>query len=155
MGDVRGFCAALGLELPDRGGTWLRVNCIDPDHEDLHGSCDVNVETGGFHCKSCGAQGNAYKAALLAGLSPADAARLANDHGLWEGDWSEPRGGGGVCPHEERCNRAPPRTGPRRPLASPLPTWRHRDATEEHFRAQAEAAERREQEQHDHAAVGT
>ena len=38
-----------------------------------------------------------------------------------------------------------------RPIASPLPHWEHRTATEEHFRVQAEEAERREQEQRDRA----
>ena len=38
-----------------------------------------------------------------------------------------------------------------RPLASPLPTWKHHQRMEEHWRTQAEEAARREQDKHERA----
>ena len=46
---------------------------------------------------------------------------------------------------QDMLSGAPSHSPPR------CPTWKHRDATEEHFRIQAEEAARREQDKHDRA----
>jgi hypothetical protein len=85
-GDVRGFYASLGVELPGWAQTEASVRCFaNPDahrHQDRDPSCSVNVQSGLFNCHACGAGGGAYDAALAKGLSPRDAIDLMVTHGL-------------------------------------------------------------------------
>ena len=85
-GDVRGFYAALGVELSGWAHTEAPVRCFaDPDshqHEDRDASCSVNLESGAFNCHGCGAHGGTYDAALATGRSPREAIDLMIAHGL-------------------------------------------------------------------------
>jgi Toprim-like len=85
-GDVRGFYAALGVQLPDWAHTEAPVRCFtNPDahaHHDQHPSCSVNVNSGAFNCHACGAHGGTYDAALALGRSPREAIDLMITHGL-------------------------------------------------------------------------
>ena len=87
-GDVRGFYAALGVQLPAWAQTEAPVRCFaSPDahaHEDQHPSCSVNLDSGAFNCHGCGAHGGAYDAALALGRSPREAIDLMVIHGLAE-----------------------------------------------------------------------
>ncbi len=88
MSAGRDFYAALGVEIPDRPGPWIDVECFNPGHDhDRKPSCGVNIEHGGFNCEGCGAKGSAYDAAVLKGRAPKDAAELCKRHGLgsWDG----------------------------------------------------------------------
>ena len=87
-GDVRGYYAALGVQLPGWAHTEAPVRCFaDPDahaHQDRDPSCSVNVHSGAFNCHGCGAHGGAYDAALAVGRSPREAIDLMVTHGLTE-----------------------------------------------------------------------
>jgi hypothetical protein len=84
--DVRGFYAALGIDLPGWAHTEAPVRCFaDPDahaHQDRDPSCSVNVETGVWHCWGCEAAGGPYDAALARGRPPRDAIDLMIVYGL-------------------------------------------------------------------------
>ena len=86
--DVRGFYAALGVQLPGWAHTEAPVRCFtNPDahtDHDRHPSCSVNLHSGAFNCHGCGAHGGAYDAALAAGRSPLEAIDLTIAHGLTE-----------------------------------------------------------------------
>ena len=86
--DVRGFYAALGIELPGWAQTEAPVRCFaDPDahrHGDRDPSCSVNLQSGAFNCHGCGAHGGAYDAALTVRLTPREAIDLMIAHGLTE-----------------------------------------------------------------------
>ncbi len=43
-------------EFPPNDRGEVRIKCVD--HDDTNPSCDFNVKTGLFHCKSCGSSGN-------------------------------------------------------------------------------------------------
>lgn len=88
--DIRGYYAALGIELPAASGaqTDVPVPCfIDPGahaHNDRSPSVSVSLVHGAYECKAgCGA-GGAYDAALLRGRTPRDAIRLMIAYGLRE-----------------------------------------------------------------------
>lgn len=87
-GDVRGFYAALAIELPGWAGTDVSVRCFaNPDahaHEDRNPSCSVSTENGAWRCWSCEARGGAYDAALALGHTPRSAIDLMVSHGLTE-----------------------------------------------------------------------
>jgi hypothetical protein len=87
-GDLRGFYAALGVQLPDWARTEAPVSCFtNPDahaHHDRRPSCSVNLHSGAFNCHGCGAHGGVYDAALAAGYSPKEAIDLMIAHGLTE-----------------------------------------------------------------------
>jgi 5S rRNA maturation endonuclease (ribonuclease M5) len=83
VADVRGYYAALGVDLPDRAGN-VTVRCFTGDHDDRRASGSVNTDSGLWHCHSCGEGGNAYQAALKVGLSKAEALELTARHGLRE-----------------------------------------------------------------------
>jgi hypothetical protein len=78
--DIRGFYAALGVELHARATLEAAVRCFaDPAahaHADRDASCSVNLETGAWHCWGCGAKGGAYDAARELDLSPRQAMDL-------------------------------------------------------------------------------
>ena len=85
--DVRGFYAALGLELRDRGGDEAPVRCFaNPgghNRGDRDASCSINLQTGVWHCLGCGEKGNAYRAAVILGQTERQAAELAKQYGLF------------------------------------------------------------------------
>lgn len=72
--DVRGFYAALGIELVAWAQREAPVRCFaNPDahnHRDRNPSCSVNLENGVWHCWGCGAAGGAYDAAIVLRLTP-------------------------------------------------------------------------------------
>jgi len=86
--DVRGFYAALGVDLPG----WVRreasVRCFAAPDAHAHGdhdpSCSVNVETGAWRCWGCAAMGGAYDAAVARGRKPREAMDLLIAYGLAE-----------------------------------------------------------------------
>ena len=85
--DVFAFFAALGVELPATGGADRSVRCFAGSDDHANGdrspSCSVNVDTGAWHCFTCGARGGAYDAALVLGRAARAAAGLVKAHGLW------------------------------------------------------------------------
>lgn len=88
--DVRGFYAALGVELPNRpGAADVAVRCFanaeGHRHGDRNPSCSVSVESGAWHCHGCTASGGAYDAALALGHTGAAPMDLLKRHGLAEG----------------------------------------------------------------------
>jgi Toprim-like len=84
--DIRGYYAALGIELPAWAQHNAPVRCFaDPDahrHEDRNPSCSVDLQTGAWNCHGCGAHGGAYDAALSNGHTPRSAIDLMIRHGL-------------------------------------------------------------------------
>ena len=85
-GDVRGFYAALGIELPGWAQTEAPVRCfVDPDahsRQDHNPSCSVSLDSGAFNCHSCGAGGGAYDAAVARHRTPRAAMDLLVAFGL-------------------------------------------------------------------------
>ena len=83
--DVRGFFAAMGVELPG-GGENVSVQCFaDPEahsNGDRRPSTSVNSESGAWVCFGCGAAGGPYQAARSVGLSEGEAGALLGKHGL-------------------------------------------------------------------------
>lgn len=75
--DIRGYYAALGVELPGWSTSEATVRCFaDPDaHQrgDRDPSCSVNLEHGAWHCHGCGAKGGAFDAATARGYSDREA----------------------------------------------------------------------------------
>lgn len=55
--DMLEVCSRLGIELSTRG-RWRECRCPNPQHDDRHPSCRVNVNTNRFKCFSCGVSGN-------------------------------------------------------------------------------------------------
>ncbi|MBO4802467.1 MAG: hypothetical protein J5545_11500 [Bacteroidaceae bacterium] len=55
--DMTEVCKSLGISLSTRG-KWRECCCPNPQHDDRHPSCRVNVQTNRFHCFSCGCGGN-------------------------------------------------------------------------------------------------
>jgi len=86
--DIRGYYAALGIELLAWSQEQASVRCFaDPDshsHGDRHPSCSVSLTTGAWKCHGCGAYGGAYDAALARGHTPRTAMQLKITHGLTE-----------------------------------------------------------------------
>ena len=90
--DIRGFYAALGIELP----TGRKLNGSRPDAlpsplltttGDRSPSCSVNLASGAWNCHGCGAHGGAYDAALAVGHTPRSAIDLMIAHGLTAPAW--------------------------------------------------------------------
>ena len=81
------FYAAIGVTLPDKGGQEAEVRCFvspgEHKREDRNASCSVNLLTGLFKCHGCGAQGNAYQAALALGYREEAARELAQRYGVF------------------------------------------------------------------------
>lgn len=84
--DIRGFYAALGVDLPG----WSRENAparcfADPDahtHQDRTPSTSVDLTTGAWCCHGCGARGSARSAATAVGHSDRSADDLMVRYGL-------------------------------------------------------------------------
>jgi Toprim-like len=83
--DVRGFFAAIGVELP-AGGDNVSVQCFaDPEahrNGDRTPSTSVNTGSGAWICFGCGAAGGPYQAARAVGLPEGKAGALLGTHGL-------------------------------------------------------------------------
>ncbi len=86
--DIRGYYAALGIQLSGWARTEATVRCFaDPDahrRADRDPSCSVNLEHGAWHCHSCGAKGGAFDAATKCGHSERGAIDLMVAYGLTE-----------------------------------------------------------------------
>jgi len=86
--DIRGYYAALGIELPAWSQDQASVRCFaDPEshsHGDRNPSCSISLTTGAWKCHGCGASGGAYDAALARGHTPRTAMQLKITHGLTE-----------------------------------------------------------------------
>ena len=71
--DIRGYYAALGIQLPPRAQTEASVRCfVNPDAHrrgDRDPSCSVNLTHGAWHCHGCGEKGGAFDAATYTGHS--------------------------------------------------------------------------------------
>jgi hypothetical protein len=94
-GDVRGFYARLGVEIPEWASVEAAVSCFaDPGahkNQDRSKSCSVNLASGAWHCWGCGAKGGAYDAALARGLDSRHAFDLKVAYGLAERDPNRPQ----------------------------------------------------------------
>jgi len=86
--DIRGYYAALGIQLPGSAHTEASIRCFaDPDAHrrgDRDPSCSVNLEHGAWHCHACGAKGGPYDAALAKRYTERSAIDLMIRHGLAE-----------------------------------------------------------------------
>ncbi|MGI8864156.1 MAG: toprim domain-containing protein [Solirubrobacteraceae bacterium] len=86
--DIRGYYAALGIQLPGWAHTEASIRCFaDPDAHrrgDRDPSCSVNLEHGAWHCHACGAKGGPYDAALAKRYTERSAIDLMIRHGLAE-----------------------------------------------------------------------
>ena len=120
--DVRGFYAALGVQLPGWAQTDAPVRCFtDPDahaHHDRDPSCSVNVHSGAFNCHACGAHGGAYDAALAVGRSPRETIDLMITHGLTERRPRRDTSRGSVARRNSEAAGEIPRHGPKPPAVS-------------------------------------
>src|SRR5450755_2024616 len=71
--DIRGYYAALGIQLPPWAQTEASIRCfVDPDAHrrgDRDPSCSVSLEHGAWHCHGCGEKGGALDAATKTGHS--------------------------------------------------------------------------------------
>ena len=123
--DVRGFYAALGIELPGWAQQEASIGCFaNPDAHargDRDPSCSVNVETGAWRCWGCGAKGGAFDAALARGLDSRQAFELKVAYGLAERDPERPARSGAPAPRAGRAVN--PSTGLRRPAGSRRWSW--------------------------------
>lgn len=86
--DIRGYYAALGIELPGWARDEATVRCFaapDAHRRDDHTpSCSVNLQHGSWRCHGCGAAGGAYDAATALGHTQRAAIDLMINHGLTE-----------------------------------------------------------------------
>jgi Toprim domain-containing protein len=86
--DIRGYHAALGVQIPDWARTEATVRCFaDPDthrRADHDPSCSVSLEHGAWHCHACGAKGGAFDAARVRGYSDRGAIDFMVAYGLTE-----------------------------------------------------------------------
>ena len=93
--DIRGYYAALGIQLPPRAQTEASVRCFaNPDAHrrgDHDPSCSVNLTHGAWHCHGCGASGGPYDAATYQGHSSRSAIDLMICHGLTQRRHGTPR----------------------------------------------------------------
>ena len=71
--DIRGYYAALGIQIPGWARTEASVRCFAGADAHQRGdrdpSCSVNLEHGAWHCHACGARGGAFDAATKRGYS--------------------------------------------------------------------------------------
>jgi hypothetical protein len=84
--DIRGFYAALGVQLPASDRTEASVRCFaNPDehqHGDRNPSCSINLENGAWNCHGCLDSGGPYDAADRRGRTPREAMDLLITFGL-------------------------------------------------------------------------
>jgi hypothetical protein len=71
--DIRGYYAALGIQIPGWARTEASIRCFAGADAHQRGdrdpSCSVNLEHGAWHCHACGAKGGAFDAATARGCS--------------------------------------------------------------------------------------
>jgi hypothetical protein len=84
--DIRGFYAALGINLPGWARDEVTVRCFaDPEAHrrgDRDPSCSVNLTHGAWNCHGCGASGGPFDAAISCGRTSRSAIDLMVCHGL-------------------------------------------------------------------------
>lgn len=84
--DIRGFYAALGVQLPGWAGADVSVRCFaDPgahSRGDRDPSCSINLTHGAWNCHGCGASGGPFDAAVCRGHTARSAIELMILHGL-------------------------------------------------------------------------
>lgn len=51
-----------------RSTGYTTITCPTPEHKDAHPSCDFNIHTGKWTCKSCGADGDLHDFEVLTGI---------------------------------------------------------------------------------------
>lgn len=94
--DIRGFYAALGVQLPRPERENVSVRCFTNadghSRGDRDPSCSVNLTSGAWNCHGCGAAGGAYDAALALGLSERSGVDLLVRFGLAERRINRARG---------------------------------------------------------------
>jgi Toprim-like len=95
--DIRGFYAALGINLPAGSAENVTVRCFaNPEEhrrEDRKPSCSVNTIIGAWKCHGCGAEGGAFDAAGSRGHDQRSAMELLFRYGLATPHPSRPRRG--------------------------------------------------------------
>jgi hypothetical protein len=86
--DVRGFYAAIGIELPGWSDRYARVRCFIAPEEHTSGdrtpSMSIDLTTGRFHCFGCCAWGDGFDAAIAAGCTRQTAMERLVAYGLRE-----------------------------------------------------------------------
>ena len=126
--NIRGYYAALGIQIPGWARTEASVRCFaDPDAHrrgDHDPSCSVNLEHGAWHCHACGAAGGAFDAATARGYSERGAIELMVAYRLTEhrpyrrsnaNAWSR---SGSIS-----ARRAQPSRTPLRPTGADIERW--------------------------------
>jgi len=112
--DIRGYYAALGIQLPDWARTEASIRCFaDPDAHrcgDRDPSCSVNLDHGAWHCHGCGAKGGAFDAATARGYPARAAIDLMVDYGLTEHRAYRRPSRAHPRPHLRPVSRRPPET---------------------------------------------
>jgi Toprim-like len=86
--DIRGYYAALGIQIPGWARTEASIRCFAGADAHQRGdrdpSCSVNLEHGAWHCHACGTSGGAFDAATKRGYSDREAIDLMVAYGLTE-----------------------------------------------------------------------
>ena len=117
--NIRGYYAALGIEIPGWARTEASVRCFaDADaHQrgDRDPSCSINLEHGAWHCHACGAKGGAFDAATARRYSDRAAIDLMVAYGLTEHR---------AYRHPQPRSRPPAPSRPQRPSRPPGMTFR-------------------------------
>ena len=117
--NIRGYYAALGIEIPGWARTEACVRCFaDADaHQrgDRDPSCSINLEHGAWHCHACGAKGGAFDAATARRYSDRAAIDLMVAYGLTEHR---------AYRHPQPRSRPPAPSRPQRPSRPPRMTFR-------------------------------
>jgi hypothetical protein len=93
--DIRGYYAALGIQLPIWTAADVSVRCFaDPEahrRDDHDPSCSINLAHGAWNCHGCGASGGPYDAAIHQGCTSRTAIDLMIRHGLTQRRAPAPR----------------------------------------------------------------
>jgi hypothetical protein len=117
--NIRGYYAALGIEIPGWARTEASVRCFaDADsHQrgDRDPSCSINLEHGAWHCHACGAKGGAFDAATARRYADRAAIDLMVAYGLTEHR---------AYRHPQPRSRPPVPSRPQRPSRPPGMTFR-------------------------------
>jgi hypothetical protein len=93
--DIRGYYAALGIQLPSWTAADVTVRCFaDPEahrRDDHDPSCSINLTHGAWNCHGCLASGGPYDAAIHQGCTSRTAIDLMIRHGLTQRRAHAPR----------------------------------------------------------------
>ena len=132
--DIRGYYAALGIQLPSWTAADVSVRCFaDPEahrRDDHDPSCSINLTHGAWNCHGCGARGGPYDAALHQGCSSRTAIDLMIHHGLTQRRAPAPHQHQPQPPNDHRAHICPriDRPGPATRLTvtdADITRWRH------------------------------